>query len=317
MRHGQAWLQSWMLGAISRRGAERAVEMLRCVSTAGKNRAPAPEALAVQRASLAGRLMRSGSRGYTVVEAMLALAISGLLLVSVATLINGQRGETEFTQAMRDVDSKIQTMLSSINGGTFTVSNNYQCSISGAGRPTLTAIGAGDPVHEEGTSSECLIMGKALQVVPTKNQIYIHTVLGLRAGTFEQSKPTPAVAETGGDLTETYNIASGGAIVTSASYGDSAKRTDMLGLYYDPSNPLRVSRVNTQPLLAKAYELNSDSVNPVNNVKNYIEEQSGYKNSAVNDWKICFSSPDNKQTAFINVIAGRNGVSTKLTFDNC
>jgi len=291
--------------------------MLRCVSTAGKNRAPAPEALAVQRASLVGRLMRSGSRGFTVVEAMLALAISGLLLVSVATLINGQRGETEFTQAMRDVDSKIQTIVSSINGGTFTVSNNYQCSISGAGRPTLTAISAGDPVHEEGTSSECLIMGKALQIVPAQSQLYIYTVLGLRAGTFEQSKPTPAIDETGGNLTETYNIASRGAVVTSASYNDSAKRADMLGLYYDPSNSLRVSRVNTQPLLAKAYELNSDSVNPVNNVKNYIEEQSGYKNSSINTWKICFKSSDSKWAAYLTIVAGQQGVSTKLTFEGC
>jgi len=261
--------------------------------------------------------MRRLFGGYTVVEAMLALAISGLLLVSVATLINGQRGETEFTQAMRDVDSKIQTIVSGINGGTFTVSNNYQCSISGAGRPTLTAISAGNPLHEEGTSSECLIMGKALQIVPAQSQLYIYTVLGLRASTFEQSKPTPAIAETGGDLTETYNIAFRGAIVTSASYNDSANRADMLGLYNDPSNPLGVSRVNTQPLLAKAYELNSNPANPVDNVKNYIEEQSGYKNGTINDWKICFSSPDNKQTAFINVITGQGGVNTKLTFDSC
>ena len=70
-----AWLQSWMLGAISYRGTEQTVGMLRSASTADKNCAPAPEALAVRRAPLAGRLMRSESRGDTIVEVILATAL--------------------------------------------------------------------------------------------------------------------------------------------------------------------------------------------------------------------------------------------------
>lgn len=69
------WFQSWMLGAISYRGTEQGVELLRRASTADKNRAPAPEVLAVRRASLAGRLMRSESRGDTIVEVILATAL--------------------------------------------------------------------------------------------------------------------------------------------------------------------------------------------------------------------------------------------------
>ncbi|MDO8591960.1 MAG: hypothetical protein Q7R60_03510 [bacterium] len=71
----KTWFQNWMLGAISYRGTEQTVGTLRSASTTDKNRAPAPEALAVQRAPLAGRLMRSESRGDTIVEVILATAL--------------------------------------------------------------------------------------------------------------------------------------------------------------------------------------------------------------------------------------------------
>ncbi len=248
------------------------------------------------------------------------MAIGGVLLISASTLVNGQRGETEFTQAMRDIDSKFQTIISGVNSGTFTVSSRYECSASG-GRPVLIPIAGGSPSHDEGTSSTCLVMGKAIQAPPGKSQLYIYTVLGLRAGSYEASKPTPAIAATGGDLTETYNIASGGAVVKSTGYNGGANRADLAGFYYDPTSSAGSNRVSTQPLLAKAYALFSDPSTPPNptNVRDYIEEQDTdrYKNFPLDEWRVCFRSPDSSRTAYLDVFAGSQGVNTKLTFNNC
>lgn len=261
--------------------------------------------------------MRRFVGGFTIVEAAISVAIGGLLLISAAVLLNGQKGSTEFNQAMRDVESKIRTLISEVNSGTLTISNKYNCRIDSNNRPALNFISSG-PAHEEGTSSDCLVMGKAIQTIQSKSQLHIYTVLGLRADTYEQSNPTPAIAVTGGNLTDVYDIANEGAEVTAAGYNSGANRADMIGLYYDPRTTTVVNRLGSQPLLAKAYELRSDTDDPVNNVREYIEERNGRDNvtlDANNKYKICFQSNDGNHTASLEIISGAQGVNTDLKFE--
>lgn len=263
--------------------------------------------------------------GYTIIEVMMALAIGGTMLVSATVLLKGTRSETEFIQAMRDVDSKIQTIISGINSGSYNVSDRYQCALVG-GRPYLAEIASGGAPHEVGTSSECLVLGRAIQGVVGKSQLYIRTVLGARyytnaagqkiaAANLFETKPTPATIENGGDLTETFTITARGAVLKSTSYNDGATRGDMAGIYYDPA--VTTNRVTTQALIGRVYELQSSPSDPNANVNNFIQERPGYRSYQLSKWKLCFESNDGKRTGYLTLSVSAIGVNTELVFNNC
>lgn len=266
--------------------------------------------------------------GYTIVEVMLVLGISGVMLTSAIILVGGLRGGTEFSQAMRDVQSKFQSEINSVRTGTFAFNDSYDCkTIASADpllndRPSLTASASASG----GTSKDCLFLGKALQVVPGQSTLYIYSVLGNRtykvdgAGnralvtTFDQANPIAANAA-GADLTKTYNFSSSAAVTKSAQANGVNAESDMAGFYTN----LQSSAGNSasQSLFAKAYNLTSSSGDASSGVQNCIEQQNSCSNAPLTKWDICFDSSDKKQTAQLSILASSTGILTQLNFISC
>jgi hypothetical protein len=122
--------------------------------------------------------MRVGtnSRGYTIVEVMVFLAVSGVMFIVAAGFINGKQANSEFRQGMNDVNSKIQQEINDVSNGFYPSNGDFACQASASGDVTF-----GGPVKATGTNKGCTFMGKVMQfgLNGTDSQGYnIYTIVG-------------------------------------------------------------------------------------------------------------------------------------------
>ena len=265
--------------------------------------------------------MKRTAGGYTIVEAMIVLAISALLFMAALVVISGQQGETLFSQSMQDLKSKLQDYVSQVNAGSFPDASGYTCAVdSHTGRPYLSAGSGG-----AGTNVDCIFLGRAIELIPRQSTIYIYTVLGTRdaytvsgatatdtgqlATAFEQTNPEPANLvsfDAGGNkntgliLVDKYTLP-GDAVVSplrgnaSAPYSkvDGGNRGyGLIGLYKGlPSDSTIVSK-GTGSLLTKAYRFRPNASNPQFGIQGCIEKLSSFCGRPVDfkKWTLCIQS---------------------------
>lgn len=114
--------------------------------------------------------------GYTIVEVMIFLAISGALLMAAMVMLSGQQAKTEFAQAARDFESRIRDIINDVSVGYYPNDGNIKCEAGPAGVILSTSSG------ELGTNAQCIFVGKVIQFAPKLNpgSVRIYTVAGLR-----------------------------------------------------------------------------------------------------------------------------------------
>ena len=119
-----------------------------------------------------------GQRGYTILEVMIFIAVSSLMLVMAISAFSGRQADVEFTQAVRDLESRIQDSINDVSTGYFFNSGNYNCTVGGSGVSITT--GGSD---KQGESDDCLFIGKAIQLAPSSgsNKLSIFTLVGARS----------------------------------------------------------------------------------------------------------------------------------------
>ncbi|HSX35894.1 MAG TPA: prepilin-type N-terminal cleavage/methylation domain-containing protein [Patescibacteria group bacterium] len=97
--------------------------------------------------------------GFTIVEVLIVLAITGLMFVSAATLISGKQNQTAFDQAAQQVESQIQQIINDVSIGYYPNNSDFAC--DGSNPATWPQISAG--ANQQGTNSGCILLGKAIQ----------------------------------------------------------------------------------------------------------------------------------------------------------
>lgn len=115
---------------------------------------------------------------YTIVEVMIALAISGLLILTAMLFVSGQQRRTEFNQSIRDIESQIQDTANDITTGYYAATNTFSCTSTGSG-PNIVSAGSSNL----GANAGCIFMGNIMQfgVAGSNNQDFaIYTVVGQR-----------------------------------------------------------------------------------------------------------------------------------------
>ncbi len=133
--------------------------------------------------------------GYTIVETMIFLAVSGALFLSAMLLLNGQQRKTEFSTSVRDFDSKLQSVFGNVTSGYYNNAGSIACSAT----PTGPSITAGT---SQGESAGCTFIGQYIELpVPERFTITSYAGLRLKAGTTEEvqnladAQPKPISAE--------------------------------------------------------------------------------------------------------------------------
>lgn len=140
--------------------------------------------------------VRSRNQGYTIVETIIFLAVTGAVFTSTISIVSGQQARTEFTQAVRDVQTRIQDISNDISTGFYHNPGTLRCNANPGGPQILPGT------NNQGTNEGCIFLGRAMQFAPTSGsgpeKINVYNVVGLRrvaGGTaevqdFSQAKPT-------------------------------------------------------------------------------------------------------------------------------
>lgn len=123
-------------------------------------------------------------KGFTIVETLIVLAVTGLLFASAVILISGRQNKTEFSTGSRQIQSRFQQVIDDIANGYYPSNNSLKC-INAAGTPTVS--NASTP---EGTNDQCMFLGKAIQFgikgsspassTPDQSSFQIYSVVGVR-----------------------------------------------------------------------------------------------------------------------------------------
>lgn len=143
--------------------------------------------------------MRAGtnSRGYTVVEVMIFLAVSGLMFVLAATFISDKQAKAEFKQGMNSLNSDITRVINDVGNGYFPDRGGFSCIAPAAG--SLTFPPAGD--NAQGTNIGCVFMGKIIEFGTSGSAgsytgYRVYTVAGRQyKGTASENKTPVSFAE--------------------------------------------------------------------------------------------------------------------------
>ena len=181
--------------------------------------------------------------GFTIVEIIIFLAISGVLFGAAVTFLSGSDAHNRFSQSMRDTQSKIQDYLNDIPtgfaNGTGGTSGQSHCKSTGGFIHIDKDPANASPPQNTG---DCIFLGKAIQFTDTtdpadsdqlagqESQIYAYSVFGNRTITYRTEDTRPVVnlseanpfaaANTGSgangsgnaDLTEEYTITGGAKV---------------------------------------------------------------------------------------------------------
>ena len=169
--------------------------------------------------------MRLGGRmvgGYTVVEVMMFLAVSGGLFIIAMTFIGGRQNQAYFTASVREFQQQIEDVINDVTTGYYP-RVSFSCAYSPAsGNPqTANGITFSASTEEQGTRDECTFIGKTIHInMIDKNNFTVIPVAAGRLNTssqpvtnFDEANPRPLGAEFGSistqGMTETINLKGG------------------------------------------------------------------------------------------------------------
>lgn len=134
------------------------------------------------RPGAAGHIHDADKTGFTILEVMIVLAVTGALFISAASLISGRQNKTEFTVAINNIQSQIQQVISDVGAGFYPSANDIQCTYNGATNAPKFSAGT----STQGTNQDCTFMGKAIEF-GIKNtdpeQFWVYSLAGLRQRT--------------------------------------------------------------------------------------------------------------------------------------
>lgn len=123
----------------------------------------------------------SGAGGFTIVETLIVLAVTGSLLTMAMFLIGGRQNKAQFEQGVRSFQMELQQVINDVGNGFYSSNEDINCDRNPSGGVRIIA-----GTNKRGTNEECLFLGKAIQFAvspaadPEKYSIY--TIAGLRNG---------------------------------------------------------------------------------------------------------------------------------------
>jgi len=108
---------------------------------------------------------RSGfkSAGFTIVETMIVLAVTGVLFVIIAATLGGRENQAEFVHAIQDVQAQIQQVINQESDGYYPNLGTFSC----AGSGLSIIINSQQTNNPQGTNPGCVFLGKVIQFAPS------------------------------------------------------------------------------------------------------------------------------------------------------
>lgn len=140
--------------------------------------------------------------GYTIIEVLIVLAVSGLMFVIAAGFINGKQARTTFTQGVNEMASQIQSLMQDVIDGHYTdIKIKCTANVSPPGLPIFSNVG----VVSQGTNQTCSFIGKFIHT-PISNKTDVYEVFSLASSRTDTSYVTVKPIYSPIDLTTQHTV---------------------------------------------------------------------------------------------------------------
>lgn len=213
------------------------------------------------------RELFGGSWGYTIVEVLIFLAVSGALLVAAMTMISGRQEKTRFNQSIDEMGQVLEDVFNDVATGYYPSNNNLACTDSPALSITNSAT------TEKGTNSGCVFSGKLISFTNNSADYKVYTVV--------------STAKTNSFVGGTHKLAGIGA---NAGVVDSRQNNADVNVskVVEKAGGIKIAEYNSLMFMSDFDAVSSSSGNATN-VRLY-----GY-NGSINDANLSTASSDVKQ----------------------
>jgi type II secretory pathway pseudopilin PulG len=261
------------------------------------------------------------ARGFTIVETMIVLAVTGALFLSAALAISGRQHRTQFMQATQEIRSQIQQAINEVATGYYPNLNNFSCT-GIPGSPSGPTFAAGNT--EQGGNKGCIFLGKAIQFNVTNTdpeQFRVYTIAALQKNTageeissYNHASPRVVSYPSVEEASDSHQLLYG--LTTSEAYYEvDGSRTAIgaiafvssLASYSDGAIVSGAQQVKVIPL--NNSELNDSIVSAVNDIQGRLDKSPIDPDGVF----LCFVSGATDQAALITI--GSNGRQLSVTLD--
>ncbi len=258
-------------------------------------------------------LTPQGTHGYTIVETLIFLAVSAALFVSAMMLMNGQQGRAEFTNAVKDFETRLIDLANDVSTGYYPTTGNFSCRDTG-GVPLSTDNMSGNT--EQGKNGECVLAGRVIKfgsqsASPPAEGYEIYTVAGLRSASSLQDARPKVINVTNSVETAIFGS---GMTVERVRYGSGTGSdsgaigffTNFLG---EATSAGGTNSVGTVPYTSVNFT--DDTVSAISRINN----NANYAPATLNPsggFRICLKSGGTKQYALVR-LGGQNGGPLTVT----
>jgi len=130
------------------------------------------------------------SGGFTIVETLIVLAVTGMLFASAVLLINGRQNKTEFLTAVNNLQQQLQQIINQTTSGYYPNAHDFKC-LHGT-PPTIDGTGS----NVQGTNGDCTFLGSVIYFGPGQSpaKFSVYPLAGNRLDTASKTVTTLAAA---------------------------------------------------------------------------------------------------------------------------
>lgn len=122
----------------------------------------------------------SGAEGFTIVETLIVLAVTGSMLLMAMVLIGGRQNKAQFEQGVRSFQMDLQQVINDVGTGYYASNDDIRCTYN-----AVTGVVIAAASQERGTNDPCIFLGKAIQFdvdgTTDPEQFNVYTIAALRS----------------------------------------------------------------------------------------------------------------------------------------
>ena len=262
-------------------------------------------------------------RGFTIVEVLIVLAISGVIMVATLPFISGKQSSTQYTVGINQLQAQISSVINNISTGNIPVAGSYVCTESSSTIRITSGTGS--------NTGACQFIGEAIYF--QKNSMKVIPIIGLRVNSsvlvqsLSDANPCPMLNGGEGtcsifDGSTTYSYTNG---IVLSKYNSEPILNSNGGLfaYFTLSSivslgqlngSISVDSLNIPNLNIPTFNYISNPTDPGNSNANIFSLIKGLsdKNSYNTSLDLCFYSSTTKTKGVITLSANGNPLETKL-----
>lgn len=260
---------------------------------------------------------RLSAQGFTIVETLIVLAVTGTLFLSAVMLVNGKQSKTNFQVGIRTIQQRFQQIINETVSGYYPNNSDFSC--TAAGSPPLS-IGSSSP-NGQGTNQDCIFVGKTLVVRSGSYSVYplagrravngrdVQTpqeafITAVAQSTANPSAPTVQSVEIPNSFTYVKGRAANSAVWTTGPFATAF--ISSLGSFQ--SNGSDTS--GSQQINVATYSAWDPSKSDADNINTEATMPAPYP-LATSGVQYCFNSGTTNQSVIVTISAGLN-VTTSI-----